>query len=50
MTPADFRTIRRRLGLTQAALGEAMGVSMRSVGGGRRGMYASRNTRRCSWR
>ena len=34
MTPADFRAIRRRLRLTQAALGEAMGVIwqvMRSV-------------------
>ena len=31
MTPADFRAIRRRLGLTQAALGEMMGVSGRSV-------------------
>ena len=31
MTPPDFRAIRRRLGLTQAALGEMMGVSGRSV-------------------
>lgn len=32
MTPSEFRAARKRLGLTRAALAEALGVTPRTVG------------------
>jgi DNA-binding transcriptional regulator YiaG len=32
MTPSEFRAARKRLGLTRAALAEALGVTARTVG------------------
>lgn len=37
MTPAEFRAVRERLGLTQVALAEALGITATSVARKERG-------------
>ena len=40
MTPAEFRAIRERLGLTQVALAQALGITATSVARKERGEQA----------